>query len=492
MAGEIPDDEQDQVPRIGRPEPQILPPVTLRGINVPMPGMPEYGTAPGAPKYTAADAGSRNDVMPIEEQQPRIGRPQAQPVSARGITPEAATRQDSPGIATPTQAEWRKLRGVNESGDNAGTMTTPAGPETTPTAPGGPFIGPQALRQPRAIQTAPDNAAPMAAPNLRFPSAMPVVQPRIARPTYTGGAKAMRGLNVSDVTQAAQDARSAYAAGPTAENKEAYDRAELARKEITGSGISQIGNPALRTIARIGDVAGSIAAPGIMSRIPGTTFHHNLQVGAGQRAVGQDVEEAAKEKQPGRYITPRQGGGIYSADENRWMVPPTPTTQKESPTDQRNTFAHDNPDMFADENERKNFVLYGNKPQKAAANPNEWQLRLAAANGDKDAQRALGQRFGEEKKLAGIRATAGTNARASTQNDKANAETVASRFLNVAKGDPDKALQLFDQHSARITDPEEKRLGPMIRQAIRARKQINRPDPMQQWLDQMPPAEEQP
>ncbi len=206
------------------------------------------------------------------------------------------------------------------------------------------------------------------------------------------------------------------------------------------------------------------------------------------------LKQNREANQPGRYITPRQGGGIFSADENRWVVPPTPTNQKESPTDQRKDFAADNHDMFQDDNERKNFVLYGHAPQKATANPNEWQTRIDAANGDKDAQRVLAQRFGEEKTLAGIRATAGTNAKASAKEDQANAEGIASKILNEAKGDPDKALQLFDQHSPNITDPEQKRLGPEIRKAIRARKQINT-DPlqrMQQWLDQMPPAQEQP
>lgn len=470
------DDEQDprdeeQLPRIGRPEPQILPPVSLRGINVPMPGAPEYG---------AADAGSHNDLNPTEEQQPRIGRPEAANPHAIGRAALASPPEEQEPLIGRPQAQTVSARGIT--------------PETAP-----PFVGPQALRRPTAIPQ-PENLAPTAAPTIAPPAIPPpVFQPPSARPIYTGGSKAMGAQNISDATKAAQDARSVYAANPTPENKQAFDRAELARKQISGSGISQIGNPVLRTIARVGDIAGSIAFPRFMPMIPGTTAHHNLQVGAGQGTVGKDVEEEAKQAEaeakknpPGRYVTPRQGGGIFSADENRWVVPPTPTSQKESPTDQRKDFADANRDMFQDDNERRNFVLYGHAPQKATANPNEWQTRIDAANGDKNAQRVLAQRFGEEKTLAGIRGTAGTNAKASAKEDQANAEVIASKILNSAGGDPDKALQMFDQHSPNITDPEQKRLGPEIRKAIRARKQINRPDPMQEWLNQMPQAQEQP
>jgi hypothetical protein len=58
-------------------------------------------------------------------------------------------------------------------------------------------------------------------------------------------------------------------------------------------------------------------------------------------------------------------------------------------------------------------------------------------------------------------------------NDAANAEQIASQIMNSAGGDPDKALQLFDQKSGQVTDPQQQRLGPMIRKAIRGHKQIN-------------------
>ncbi len=60
-------------------------------------------------------------------------------------------------------------------------------------------------------------------------------------------------------------------------------------------------------------------------------------------------------------------------------------------------------------------------------------------------------------------------------NDAASAEQIASKIVTTAGGDPDKALQLFDQGSGQITDPDQIRLGPEIRKAIRARRQINKP-----------------
>jgi hypothetical protein len=65
---------------------------------------------------------------------------------------------------------------------------------------------------------------------------------------------------------------------------------------------------------------------------------------------------------------------------------------------------------------------------------------------------------------------------AGKENAAADAESFASKILNQAGGDPDKALKLFDQLSSNVTDPDQKRLGPQIRKAIRARRQINKPE----------------
>jgi len=64
----------------------------------------------------------------------------------------------------------------------------------------------------------------------------------------------------------------------------------------------------------------------------------------------------------------------------------------------------------------------------------------------------------------------------SKEQDAADAEVIASGILNKVGGDPDKALQFFDQNSPQIKDPNQRRIGPLIRDAIRARHRINKPE----------------
>jgi hypothetical protein len=77
------------------------------------------------------------------------------------------------------------------------------------------------------------------------------------------------------------------------------DQAELNRLQSTGSGASQIKNPLWRTVARIGDAAGTVLAPGVMSAIPGTTVHNwtlqNLKQGqvAGDQSSLQGIAQLA-------------------------------------------------------------------------------------------------------------------------------------------------------------------------------------------------------
>jgi hypothetical protein len=65
------------------------------------------------------------------------------------------------------------------------------------------------------------------------------------------------------------------------------DRGEQRRLQTSGSGASQIKNPFLRTLAQVGDVAGSVLVPGLNQWIPGTTQHNLLlQRQAGNRVAG--------------------------------------------------------------------------------------------------------------------------------------------------------------------------------------------------------------
>ncbi|MFY9560126.1 MAG: hypothetical protein WAQ52_07820 [Terriglobales bacterium] len=185
------------------------------------------------------------------------------------------------------------------------------------------------------------------------------------------------------------------------------------------------------------------------------------------------IQKAQAEAARAPFITPR-GGGVFDSRTGKFLPGAGPHEPRDL-VEQRRSFAEDHPDMFTDNHERNNFVLYGHEPKVATTNPNEWQLRVAAAGGDPHAQAVLDQRFSEEKTLAGIRGRTSADNRASKEQDAADAEQLASTILNAAGGDPDKALKLFDQHSGRITDPNQRRLGPSIRKAIRARRNINKP-----------------
>jgi hypothetical protein len=66
------------------------------------------------------------------------------------------------------------------------------------------------------------------------------------------------------------------------------DQSRLSMLTNTGSGVSQIQNPFLRGLARVGDVAGSILAPGVAAAIPGTTLHHQQLLGQQQQIVSND------------------------------------------------------------------------------------------------------------------------------------------------------------------------------------------------------------
>jgi hypothetical protein len=148
-----------------------------------------------------------------------------------------------------------------------------------------------------------------------------------------------------------------------------------------------------------------------------------------------------------------------------------PRAPKGSPQDQRQSFADEHGDMFKDANEKNNYVLYGHQPKAATKNPTEWSLRIDAANGDPDAQAVLDQRNRDQRALAGIR-HAGNSKQAAAE-DAANAEAIAAKIMNKSNGDPDKALTQFDQLSPNVTDPQQRRLGPLIRRALRGRKRIN-------------------
>lgn len=128
--------------------------------------------------------------------------------------------------------------------------------------------------------------------------------PRMGRPGLGGSIPpvALRGISPAAMGQPQADT---YLPQRTSR-----DEAEASRLDRTGSGISQIqhGSPeggigigkphrVLGGILRGLDIAGSIAAPGIMERIPGTSLHHKELQSEAQGRIGKDIEEQGKEAQ---------------------------------------------------------------------------------------------------------------------------------------------------------------------------------------------------
>jgi hypothetical protein len=95
----------------------------------------------------------------------------------------------------------------------------------------------------------------------------------------------------------------------TAQAKLNTDQKALTTLQTSGPGVSQIKNPWLRTIARIGDAAGTVLAPGVMSVVPGTTVHNwtlqNLKQGqvAGDQNSMQNIAQLANTQAEARIHT---------------------------------------------------------------------------------------------------------------------------------------------------------------------------------------------
>lgn len=142
-----------------------------------------------------------------------------------------------------------------------------------------------------------------ASPNVASPS---VSSPSIGSPTRpdTTTAAAMPAVKFTPHSVSAQ---------PSAIDKQAAaDAAELGRVQTTGSGISQVQHgsptggigiqkphPILGGALRALDTLGSVVAPWAMVAVPGTTLHHQAELGRSRRSLAEDVEEQGKEAQVG-------------------------------------------------------------------------------------------------------------------------------------------------------------------------------------------------
>lgn len=67
------------------------------------------------------------------------------------------------------------------------------------------------------------------------------------------------------------------------------DQAQLRNLQDSGAGLNGIQSKPLRVLARIGDIAGTILAPGVAAAIPGTTLHNRELQSQQQARIGGDV-----------------------------------------------------------------------------------------------------------------------------------------------------------------------------------------------------------
>jgi hypothetical protein len=111
-------------------------------------------------------------------------------------------------------------------------------------------------------------------------------------------------------------------------------QAKLTQMTNSGSGVSQIQNPFLRGLARVGDVAGSILAPGVAAAIPGTTLHHQQLLGQQQGIVSNDqaqLQAAAQRANTLSQMNERDAmGRRYDAQANLYNPEPMSAGQAQA------------------------------------------------------------------------------------------------------------------------------------------------------------------
>ncbi len=77
------------------------------------------------------------------------------------------------------------------------------------------------------------------------------------------------------------------------QDRERKDRAELERKQDTGSGVSQFQHRhhILGPIVRGLSIAGTVLAPGAMAQVPGTDIHHELLMNQDRERINNDIKD---------------------------------------------------------------------------------------------------------------------------------------------------------------------------------------------------------
>lgn len=166
------------------------------------------------------------------------------------------------------------------------------------------MVAPDAPLQPNAGNaTTPPAAAPMASvnppqqQNAMIPPGQPASSPMGAPPPAIPA--------MPDAPMAKMNPMQP----PAVQSQLGADTGELQRLRSNGAGLNKIHNPFLRTLARIGDVAGTMVAPGLAMAVPGSTMHNQLLQGQQRRVIREDqagLTFAQKEQQDAAQLADTQ------------------------------------------------------------------------------------------------------------------------------------------------------------------------------------------
>jgi hypothetical protein len=310
--------------------PPDTPPRSQPGVSTPRTGTLDYAPTQATPKRTdgpvtatslSANSGAINSIaQPLQQPSPsasygqlmqgRANTPSGGPTAVirdlNGAPVASGLAQASPALH-PVVAATLAARAGN-------TSTMPNQPAALNAQPGQPAVGTPTYGQ--LMQRRPSQPGSMMQPSIPSANGNSMAQPSIngAQPNGLAGQYALQRQNYNAQQQAtaAPPSMPASASGPGAtpvlpntaspvapanQQRLAQDQARLAYLTSSGSGISQIKNPAGRFAARAGDVALSLLAPGAEPLIGGTEGRHQVLLGRQQQVVGNDEDQIQKAAQ---------------------------------------------------------------------------------------------------------------------------------------------------------------------------------------------------
>ncbi len=285
-----------------------------------------------------------------------------------------------------------------------------------------------------------------------------------------GGARALDAVGTAVAPRIAAAIPGSTVNQEVAQNREAKQdaqQAELSQKEaVTGetkARTNAIENPQPKEETEGKTIT---TDEGILQWDPATR-RYDVPVGA---APGRSETE-------GKTITTDQGVMQWNPDTKRYDIPVGGAPVKQNVKDEDVSDyleANDLPNTPANREKARTAIAKRGRPEEGTYFP--------VPDGDGNITGWVNPKSRDYRPISSIPGLSGSGENGTIptkggarEKDAAEAERLAGVIMNKANGDPDAALKLFDQHSSDVTDADQKRLGPAIRRAIRARRQINKP-----------------